>query len=143
MCQNSNVVAGSANINDRSMLGKRDSEVAVIVEDSEKVAAVMDGHEYEAGPYALQLRLECFRSVRCLRFKPFPVQPLTVASFLPLYPAYSGFNLEGAFPVSLELNEFVVFFLPFWEAGPSWEATRTPASTCLIPSAIASTRRCG
>lgn len=46
------------------MLGKRDSEVAVIVQDSEKVAAVMDGREYEAGAYALQLRLECFRSVQ-------------------------------------------------------------------------------
>lgn len=45
------------------MLGKRDSEVAVIIEDSEKVAAVMDGQEYEAGPYALRLRLECFRCV--------------------------------------------------------------------------------
>lgn len=56
-------VSGSANINDRSMLGKRDSEVAVIVEDSEKVASVMDGREYEAGPFALQLRLECFRYV--------------------------------------------------------------------------------
>ncbi|XP_075964214.1 phospholipase D1a [Anarhichas minor] len=57
------VIIGSANINDRSMLGKRDSEVAVIVEDSEMVAGVMDGQEYEAGPYALQLRLECFRTV--------------------------------------------------------------------------------
>uniref|UniRef100_A0A673B706 Phospholipase n=1 Tax=Sphaeramia orbicularis TaxID=375764 RepID=A0A673B706_9TELE len=57
------VIIGSANINDRSMLGKRDSEVAVIVEDSEKVAAVMDGQEYEAGPYALHLRLECFRTI--------------------------------------------------------------------------------
>lgn len=54
---------GSANINDRSMLGKRDSEVAVIIEDSEKVSSVMDGQEYEAGSYALQLRLECFRCV--------------------------------------------------------------------------------
>lgn len=53
--------AGSANINDRSMLGKRDSEVAVIVEDSETVASVMDGQEYQAGKYGLQLRLECFR----------------------------------------------------------------------------------
>lgn len=52
---------GSANINDRSMLGKRDSEVAVIVEDSETVASVMDGKVYQAGSYALQLRLECFR----------------------------------------------------------------------------------
>lgn len=48
------------------MLGKRDSEVAVIVEDSEKVPGVMDGQEYEAGAYALQLRLECFRCVRVL-----------------------------------------------------------------------------
>lgn len=55
--------SGSANINDRSMLGKRDSEVAVIVQDSQKVASMMDGQEYEAGPYALQLRLECFKCV--------------------------------------------------------------------------------
>uniref|UniRef100_A0A3B3YJM3 Phospholipase n=1 Tax=Poecilia mexicana TaxID=48701 RepID=A0A3B3YJM3_9TELE len=57
------VIIGSANINDRSMLGKRDSEVAVIVEDSEKVSSVMDGQEYQAGPYALELRLECFRTI--------------------------------------------------------------------------------
>ncbi|KAG7525172.1 phospholipase D1-like [Solea senegalensis] len=57
------VIIGSANINDRSMLGKRDSEVAVIVEDSETVAAVMDGQPYQAGRYALQLRLECFRTI--------------------------------------------------------------------------------
>ncbi|KAF1373293.1 hypothetical protein PFLUV_G00258940 [Perca fluviatilis] len=57
------VIIGSANINDRSMLGKRDSEVAVIVEDSETVAAVMDGQEYQAGRYALQLRLECFKMI--------------------------------------------------------------------------------
>uniref|UniRef100_A0A8C8MIN8 Phospholipase n=1 Tax=Oncorhynchus tshawytscha TaxID=74940 RepID=A0A8C8MIN8_ONCTS len=57
------VIIGSANINDRSMLGKRDSEVAVIIEDSETVTAVMDGHEYQAGRYALELRLECFRTV--------------------------------------------------------------------------------
>ncbi|KAJ3611020.1 hypothetical protein NHX12_021036 [Muraenolepis orangiensis] len=57
------VIIGSANINDRSMLGKRDSEVAVIVEDSETVASVMDGEVYQAGPYALQIRLECFRMI--------------------------------------------------------------------------------
>uniref|UniRef100_A0A667ZRY5 Phospholipase n=1 Tax=Myripristis murdjan TaxID=586833 RepID=A0A667ZRY5_9TELE len=57
------VIIGSANINDRSMLGKRDSEVAVIVEDSETVASVMDGQPYQAGRYALQLRLDCFRMI--------------------------------------------------------------------------------
>nr|XP_046227408.1 phospholipase D1 [Scatophagus argus]XP_046227409.1 phospholipase D1 [Scatophagus argus] len=57
------VIIGSANINDRSMLGKRDSEVAVIVEDSEMVTSVMDGQEYQAGKYALGLRLECFKTI--------------------------------------------------------------------------------
>ncbi|KAI1891305.1 hypothetical protein AGOR_G00142430 [Albula goreensis] len=57
------VIIGSANINDRSMLGKRDSEVAVIVEDTETVASVMDGQEYQAGKFGLQLRLECFRMI--------------------------------------------------------------------------------
>uniref|UniRef100_H2SLG3 Phospholipase n=1 Tax=Takifugu rubripes TaxID=31033 RepID=H2SLG3_TAKRU len=57
------VIIGSANINDRSMLGKRDSEVAVIVEDSETVASVMDGQAYQAGKYGLQLRLECFKTI--------------------------------------------------------------------------------
>ncbi|KAG9334152.1 hypothetical protein JZ751_009064 [Albula glossodonta] len=52
---------GSANINDRSMLGKRDSEVAVIVEDTEMVPSVMDGEEYQAGKFGLQLRMECFK----------------------------------------------------------------------------------
>ncbi|XP_053714676.1 phospholipase D1 isoform X2 [Synchiropus splendidus] len=55
------VIIGSANINDRSMLGKRDSEVAVIVEDSETSRSVMDGQAYQAGKFALQLRLACFR----------------------------------------------------------------------------------
>lgn len=52
---------GSANINDRSMLGKRDSEVAVIFEDIHTVKSVMDGQEYQAGRFGLSLRLECFR----------------------------------------------------------------------------------
>uniref|UniRef100_A0A672PTR3 Phospholipase n=1 Tax=Sinocyclocheilus grahami TaxID=75366 RepID=A0A672PTR3_SINGR len=57
------VIIGSANINDRSMLGKRDSEVAVIFEDSETTPSVMDGQEYQAGEFALQLRLECFKTI--------------------------------------------------------------------------------
>ncbi|XP_005802945.1 phospholipase D1-like [Xiphophorus maculatus] len=54
-------IIGSANINDRSMLGSRDSELAVLVEDQERVPSVMGGQEYEAGPLALALRKECFR----------------------------------------------------------------------------------
>lgn len=52
---------GSANINDRSMLGKRDSEIAIIVQDTETVPSVMDGEDYSAGKFAQSLRLRCFR----------------------------------------------------------------------------------
>uniref|UniRef100_A0A6I8NTK7 Phospholipase n=1 Tax=Ornithorhynchus anatinus TaxID=9258 RepID=A0A6I8NTK7_ORNAN len=57
------VIIGSANINDRSMLGKRDSEMAIIVEDTETLPSMMDGEEYQAGSFALTLRLQCFRLV--------------------------------------------------------------------------------
>nr|XP_060496727.1 phospholipase D1 isoform X1 [Panthera onca] len=57
------VIIGSANINDRSMLGKRDSEMAVIVQDIETVPSVMDGEEYQAGRFAQGLRLQSFRVV--------------------------------------------------------------------------------
>ncbi|XP_040858866.1 phospholipase D1 isoform X2 [Ochotona curzoniae] len=57
------VIIGSANINDRSMLGKRDSEMAIIVQDTETMPSVMDGEDYQAGCFALGLRLQCFRLV--------------------------------------------------------------------------------
>uniref|UniRef100_A0A2K6AW68 Phospholipase n=1 Tax=Macaca nemestrina TaxID=9545 RepID=A0A2K6AW68_MACNE len=57
------VIIGSANINDRSMLGKRDSEMAVIVQDTETVPSVMGGEKYQAGRFAQGLRLQCFRVV--------------------------------------------------------------------------------
>ncbi|CAM4597843.1 unnamed protein product [Lepidochelys olivacea] len=57
------VIIGSANINDRSMLGKRDSEMAIIVQDTETVPSVMDGKDYKAGRFAQSLRLRCFRVV--------------------------------------------------------------------------------
>ncbi|XP_073403198.1 phospholipase D2 isoform X3 [Dendrobates tinctorius] len=57
------VIIGSANINDRSMLGKRDSELAIIVEDTEYEKSVMDGEPYQAGRYALSLRTDCFMTL--------------------------------------------------------------------------------
>ncbi|XP_073768952.1 phospholipase D1 isoform X3 [Danio rerio] len=57
------VIIGSANINDRSMLGKRDSEMAVVVEDTELQSSVMDGESFQAGRFARSLRKECFRLV--------------------------------------------------------------------------------
>ena len=50
------VLMGSANINDRSMLGTRDSEFAVIVEQQNKVESVMNNQKYMASEYARSLR---------------------------------------------------------------------------------------
>ncbi|OWK14727.1 PLD2 [Cervus elaphus hippelaphus] len=55
------VIIGSANINDRSLLGKRDSELAVLIEDTEMELSLMNGVEYQAGRFALSLRKHCFR----------------------------------------------------------------------------------
>ncbi|CAH3173881.1 unnamed protein product [Porites lobata] len=55
------VIIGSANINDRSMLGKRDSEIAAIIKDKEFVPSMMDGEEYQAGQFAFSLRTRLFR----------------------------------------------------------------------------------
>uniref|UniRef100_A0A4X2JZ57 Phospholipase n=1 Tax=Vombatus ursinus TaxID=29139 RepID=A0A4X2JZ57_VOMUR len=57
------VIIGSANINDRSLLGKRDSELAVLIEDTEMEPSLMDGEEYQAGRFALSLRKHCFSTI--------------------------------------------------------------------------------
>ncbi|KAI7749515.1 hypothetical protein M8C21_001880, partial [Ambrosia artemisiifolia] len=51
------VLVGSANINDRSLLGLRDSEIGVLIEDKEFVKSSMGGKPWKAGKFALSLRL--------------------------------------------------------------------------------------
>ncbi|OAY77325.1 Phospholipase D zeta 1 [Ananas comosus] len=48
---------GSANINDRSLLGSRDSEIGVVIEDKEFVSSHMNGKPWKAGRFSLTLRL--------------------------------------------------------------------------------------
>lgn len=49
-------IIGSANINDRSMLGNRDSEVAVIIEDQEYDFYFMNDKPYKSGKFSGSLR---------------------------------------------------------------------------------------
>ena len=49
-------IIGSANINDRSMLGDKDSEVAVIIQDNEMMEGKMNGRPYEVGKFSHSLR---------------------------------------------------------------------------------------
>ncbi|KAJ1794940.1 hypothetical protein LPJ59_004436, partial [Coemansia sp. RSA 2399] len=52
------VIMGSANINDRSMVGNRDSEVAMVIEDSQPVITTMNGRPYQAARFAHSLRVQ-------------------------------------------------------------------------------------
>ena len=54
------VILGSANINDRSMLGTRDSEYAVMINESQKLNSKMDGKDYKAANFAYSFRVNLF-----------------------------------------------------------------------------------
>ena len=51
------VLIGSANINDRSLLGSRDSELAVVLEDNHFLRSSMNGKVWNAGRFAHSLRV--------------------------------------------------------------------------------------
>lgn len=55
------VIIGSANINDRSLLGNRDSEIAMLIEDVDFEKSIINGKPYEAGRFAYSLRRTIFR----------------------------------------------------------------------------------
>ncbi|XP_067142293.1 phospholipase D1 isoform X2 [Centruroides vittatus] len=55
------VIIGSANINDRSLLGKRDSEIAVVIEDIEFEKSLMNEKPYNSGLFAGSLRRSLFK----------------------------------------------------------------------------------
>ncbi|KAK1759205.1 putative phospholipase D1 [Echria macrotheca] len=55
------VVCGSSNLNDRSQLGYHDSELSVVMEDSDKIQSTMDGEPFEAGRHASSLRRYLWR----------------------------------------------------------------------------------
>ncbi|KAI1085219.1 phospholipase D [Whalleya microplaca] len=52
---------GSANINERSMLGNRDSEVAAVVRDTDMMWSMMAGEAYQVGRFAHTLRMRLMR----------------------------------------------------------------------------------
>lgn len=52
---------GSANINERSMLGNRDSECAAVVRDTDMIWSTMGGKPYQVGRFAHTLRLRLMR----------------------------------------------------------------------------------
>lgn len=54
------VIVGSANINDRSMMGVRDSEIAVVVKDRELLQGNMAGQPFQVARFAHELRCNLY-----------------------------------------------------------------------------------
>ncbi|KAL9610873.1 MAG: hypothetical protein Q9167_004447 [Letrouitia subvulpina] len=54
-------IIGSANINERSMLGSRDSEVAAVVRDTDMLRSTMNGEPYLVGRFSHTLRMRLMR----------------------------------------------------------------------------------
>ena len=54
-------IIGSANINERSMLGSRDSECAAVVRDTDMIWSTMSGEPYLVGRFAHTLRMRLMR----------------------------------------------------------------------------------
>lgn len=55
------VICGSSNINDRSQLGYHDSELSIVMEDTNRFQSTMDGQPFEAGWHAATLRRYLWR----------------------------------------------------------------------------------
>jgi len=55
------VICGSSNINDRSQLGFHDSELSIVLHDSDEVEIEMDGKPYKAARLAHELRSNLWR----------------------------------------------------------------------------------
>eukprot|EP00602_Paraphysomonas_sp_CaronLab_P007254 CAMPEP_0185035158 /NCGR_PEP_ID=MMETSP1103-20130426/25973_1 /TAXON_ID=36769 /ORGANISM="Paraphysomonas bandaiensis, Strain Caron Lab Isolate" /LENGTH=1446 /DNA_ID=CAMNT_0027572105 /DNA_START=681 /DNA_END=5021 /DNA_ORIENTATION=+ len=55
-------IIGSANINDRSMMGDRDSEIAIRIEDSLPVDICLGGRRWQAGALPHMLRMNLMRA---------------------------------------------------------------------------------
>lgn len=55
------VICGSANINDRSMLGKRDSETAALITDKVMFESTLNNQKVRVGKYAFSLRDKIFK----------------------------------------------------------------------------------
>ncbi|KAL4962730.1 phospholipase D/nuclease [Aspergillus stella-maris] len=55
------VICGSANLNDRSLKGGRDSELALIIEDQDSLPSLMDGRHFLTSKFAAVFRRYLFR----------------------------------------------------------------------------------
>lgn len=53
-------ICGSANINDRSLLGQRDSEFCLVIQDTEEETAYFNGQQVQVGRFCSSWRRRLF-----------------------------------------------------------------------------------
>eukprot|EP01124_Arcella_intermedia_P031282 TRINITY_DN7024_c0_g2_i1.p1 TRINITY_DN7024_c0_g2~~TRINITY_DN7024_c0_g2_i1.p1 ORF type:complete len:446 (-),score=107.75 TRINITY_DN7024_c0_g2_i1:67-1236(-) len=70
------VIVGSANINDRSMEGERDSEIAVVIEDSNVIQSTMGGDPFVVAEFAHNLRKKLWREHLGIQESPYQLVDL-------------------------------------------------------------------
>ncbi|GMH29311.1 hypothetical protein Nepgr_031154 [Nepenthes gracilis] len=85
---------GSANINDRSLLGSRDSEIGVLIEDKEVVVSHMGGKPWKAGKFSISLRLSLWSEHLGLRDGEIPqiYDPVVDATYKDIWMATAKTN---------------------------------------------------
>ncbi|CAG8451339.1 15329_t:CDS:10 [Cetraspora pellucida] len=96
------VIIGSANLNDRSQLGHRDSEIAILVEDKQTVPSRMNGQKYEASKFAYTLRSNLFKEFLG-RLKPQDHATITESSLAPVQPDVLKELLNDRDPLSIPI----------------------------------------
>lgn len=62
------VIIGSANLNDRSQNGDHDSEIAIVIEDTDMVEATMGGKKFMASRLAASWRRGLMRGESSLHY---------------------------------------------------------------------------
>ena len=53
-------IIGSANFNDRSMMGSKDTEICILTEDTQMEESRMNGNTFQAGKFSKSLRMQCW-----------------------------------------------------------------------------------
>lgn len=72
------LLVGSANINDRSMLGHRDSEIAVVIEDTEKIESMMNYKSKLVSPNVHNLRIKLYMEFLGVESLDLVMDPLSI-----------------------------------------------------------------
>lgn len=75
------VLCGSANLNDRSLKGSRDSEIAMVIEDTTSISTQMNGQPYQASKFGASLRR--FSSANILVYSPLKTCESPIATSTP------------------------------------------------------------